>query len=238
MDSLLGNSLIMEPFLIESTNTKDFFKNKKYTWANKLDINKVIVWGERYGYDLAEPFVVYDSGNKISEDEDIDKHLTDKNITIPNSLYAYLTIVSRELFVGSYPMIFSLNSLPNKFQIDDAMNIIWPEENYGFYEFDESDDNYNNYQMFRNVLVQIGENGCVFDDMIYLGNDDKFGTIWHCMGEGYWKLIHNNFENYIESCVNYIKPKPWTSNVRLLTTINKLWKGNIDNTDKKDIIHL
>lgn len=79
---------------------RSFYENEKKVFAKQLSYygNRDKEWGERYGYDLAEPY----------SELIIQTYEEKYNIQIPEELRKYLVEISRET-MGSYPYIITLD---------------------------------------------------------------------------------------------------------------------------------
>jgi hypothetical protein len=145
--------------------------------------------------------------------EEIDKVLQEKGITIPDSLYKYLTLVSREMIVSSYPILFNLKYLPTKLE-QEKVNLIY--DMYNLYEDDYDDENYiprytsfdNNHHINEDdlniVMTVLGDGGCSSYDYLYLGDGIYYGSVWNRVSDECLMKIENSFDNYIKTKENYI----------------------------------
>lgn len=78
---------------------RDYYVNKKKKFANTKSYYDGKLWGDMCGFDLSEPYSV----------EEVETFEMDKNILLDQNFKKYLTLISKELFVYSYPFIFELN---------------------------------------------------------------------------------------------------------------------------------
>lgn len=101
-------------------------KQKKENWAKEIDSYKKEPHGEQYGYTLKEVYTK----------EEVDTMCKKHNFTLPESMYIYLTTISRELFGGSYPIEIKLNP--------------WRR---GWIQIEEGGCNYGRYILVRDKII-------------------------------------------------------------------------------------
>jgi hypothetical protein len=139
---------------------RNYYSNKKKEFANrKTYYSDGKLWGDTYGFDLSEPYSV----------EEVETFEISNKLQLDPNFKKYLTEISKELFVYSYPIIFKLlgTSLFN-------------------------DDNTNNCD---DLYVIIGDGGCSFSDVMYV-KGNKTGTIWSDDSDSMIQT-HDNFKEYI-----------------------------------------
>lgn len=183
---------------------RDFYVRKKLDWANSFDYyHPKRRWGEhdKYRFELAPPY----------SQEEVDQCLQSKWITLPSTLYQYLVLVSKEIFINSYPIIFDLETLPTK---EQTSQFILPkdvdyvtEQNFQSDE-DQSDDNQSNDNQsktlfnpkhWRNLMVEIGDGGCAFHQYIYLGAGSQHGSIWYYFDDMCYQRQHESFDALLKA---------------------------------------
>jgi hypothetical protein len=142
--------------------------------------------------------------------EELDKVLQEKGTIIPDPLYKYLTLVSREIIVSYYPVLFKLNNLPTKSQQE---KVSLKDTMYEFTIDDDLDCNkYENYKKddiidgddFDAVMIEIGYGGCTDIDYLYLGDGIHYGSIWNTNLNDWIYKMEKSFDEYI---TKYIKDK-------------------------------
>lgn len=174
----------------EQLEIKEFYTNKKHTFANTLEpecYSSRKLNGESFGYTLALPYL---------EQEIIDFEIK-HGIKLDPNLRLYLLNVSRELFVASYPSIFDL-------EIESPCTIpehetMWNEGDchiHGEYGNANNTDNCTDdcSNMFDG-MVNIGTYGCTFDDFIVV-KGNNIGSIWNSDGDTLYKQ-NTTFRQYV-----------------------------------------
>lgn len=175
---------------------RDFYVQKKRKWANCFDYySPKRRWGEHdeYGFELAPPY----------SQEEVECCLQSKCITLPSGLYQYLTLVSREIFTDSYPVIFDLDTLPTKEQINQ---FVLPEgiDHVNENDFQSDDDPLESETLFNpehwcHLMVKIGDGGCTFNQLIYLGAGSQHGSIWCYSDDMCYRREYNNFDTLLKN---------------------------------------
>ena len=172
---------MVEPNQINYESLKELAKNEKETWSNTYDYyTPKRQWGAKYGYQLKPAYTK----------NEIDDCLLQKGITLPISLYRYLTEVSREIVFGSYPTEINIHHLPSFSQCQSVIlnNIKCINDKNLYYSDSEDEDDNNNdnlivYSNFSFTTVTICDNGCSFSEIIYLGSGNEYGSIWYSDGD-------------------------------------------------------
>jgi|APSaa5957512576_1039674.scaffolds.fasta_scaffold93146_2 hypothetical protein len=172
---------------------KSQLNNKKGTFAKRISVySDGHEYGKYYGYTLAEPFT----------EEEVNKVCQEKGIQLPQELYDYLTKISSELFNSSYPVKFNLSKIPTSIilsKVNFSKNVGYLSEDDFYNESDNSLDQDSKLESndFYNCLVKVGDNGCVFDDMLYIENGTQYGTVWQYQDDDNWLKVSNNIKEYI-----------------------------------------
>lgn len=135
-----------------------FYAVKKRKWASTRSYYAAgQLWGESYGYNLKPAY----SGTEIEQFE------TRHNIVLPVQFRQYLLNVSRELFVGSYPVEIRLGSEDfGSCKIADGV------------DYQEEEDDID----FEDGMIMIGNDGCTeVTNLVIKGK--HVGSIWR-IGDG------------------------------------------------------
>lgn len=186
----------------EIDKLKSFYNNKKKVFANSINYTKYSwtkgpdgktvtersgePYGERYGYTLKEPY----SLEKVEEFEKF------HNIILDSDLKDYLTKISREIYVYSYPEVFCLTLTDiGTCQIpEDTTFIESCIENHNENCSKDCDED-DCWLSMTDGMIDIGEGGCSFSHAIVLKGNHQ-GTTWYCDGD-YVNKNGNSFREYI-----------------------------------------
>lgn len=158
---------------------KQHYQSKKEAWALKSAyFSKGELWGDRYGFTLADPFTR----------QELDAFQEATGIEMPSDLYEYLVYVSREIFVCLYPVVFSL------YTEDIGSFKVKPEEDWVDADdfWDEDAEDYVDDGTFR-----VGDDGCAFRDVIVMRGDQK-GSVWAAMDGSYMRRT-TTFWDYVNA---------------------------------------
>jgi hypothetical protein len=175
---------------------RDFYRKKKMDWAKKTSYytdknGGHPEWGtlsgddEPAGYDLKPPYTL----------EEVDALEQSQGITLPVDLKTYLTTVSRELFVTSYPMVFSLRAtIEGEFNVP-AEKRYW---DFGNCLLHPNDDCTCVKDMTTGGTLEIGDGGCTDTDLIVLkGATHYYGSVWRVGGDSvyhsyptFWEYVY------------------------------------------------
>lgn len=151
-----------------------YYKDKKESYAQSLDnYRPQRKRGEKYGYTLAEPFTEFEvSMFELQNDVSLD----------PN-FRIYLTKISKEVFIGSYPSIIQL---PQKI----GMCKIPEDKTFYSYSYlnDDEDDNEG--------VITIAENGCTSSDVIIVKGTHK-GEVWRVVDDETKSKSENTFMEFL-----------------------------------------
>lgn len=156
------------------SSLKQIMINSRREWAETKDYyTPSKKWGEHpeYGFELKSPY----SEEEVIPIKDV----------IPADLYWYLTNISRETNVSSYPTTFKIKPISEKIRNKPApltkdMNCI---------REDEVD--------IGGLMMKIATKGCAFFDAIYIGRDDQFGSVWSYLDDNVWVKSSSTFLEYI-----------------------------------------
>jgi len=207
---------------------RDYYRQKKEVWAKgksyyqghpEWGTEKIFGSDEPAGYELKAPYTV----------EEVECYEETLGVKLPADLKTYLTEVSRELFVASYPMIFSLHAsgpLKNEFKLPEEKSY-WCYDNcliHGAYpqlpEPHHEDNDYGSCDCEENWtggMERVGEGGCTDTDLLVI-KGTQVGTVW-CVGSGGDSLhrSYDSFWDYIYSPIKREKDREERRN-RSLTT--------------------
>ena len=169
---------------------------KRDAWANsKCYYHNHPTWGSvsSYGFDLKATYAEKDfaaAGVETMKDEHPE-------------LFSYLTTVSREIFVASYPHVFSLGEYASTMKdtsqectipVGETMSVDVHWEEYMI--SDTGDD----CPYWDDGMVRVGEGGCQdWEGLVLKGNHR--GSVWSCYSndDGYASLRAASFEDYVHS---------------------------------------
>jgi hypothetical protein len=179
---------------------REYYSHKKMEWAKTKsyygDRNKD--WGmetrsetnETYSYELKPPYTKVEVANFEKT----------ANIVLPRELVYYLTNISRELFLGSYPRIFNIKLTEEQIgtfevPLDKDMWCYGDCPVHGSY--DELPDDGCECDDPTDGVVKIADSGCTdVDYLVVKGN--HYGTIWSCGGGGDYVYAHYRYKNFWE----------------------------------------
>lgn len=179
-----------------------YYSGKKKEWASSKSYYKDHPeWGSmnmssdkcKYGYELKPCYT----------EEEVNKFQRVTNIELPQELIYYLTHISRELFLGSYPIIFDIaisEPLGNfNVPIDKEMWYYRDCVEHGSYP--QSPE--CNCKDPTNGIMLIADGGCTdIDYLVVKGN--HCGEIWCNGGGGDFMSSHYKYKNFWEYLVNPI----------------------------------
>lgn len=200
---------------ISWSEIKSFYSSKKEKWAlTKSYYSGNPIWANcssyghpdgKYGYILLEPYL---------EDEIMlyEKRL---GIELPTDLHDYLLIVSRELFSGSYPMVFILQDNGNDLTMDIGTfqlpigTQLWdyggcikhgPWDGKMANCTEECEDN------ACGGMLTISESGCTDQSMIVVKGNEK-GSIWNngSGGDTLFRSDKKTFYDFITEPIRWDK---------------------------------
>ena len=191
--------------LIDYKLLKEISEKRKEEFAKMPDENTPTEqFGETYGFHLKLPYTK----------EELDRCLSEKNITIPVSFYRYLTEVSREIVFGEFPLEICLSDFPTREQTEKiTFNNIERINNYMYsivYQIPNKKWNENKPSLedIENVMFQIGESR-FYSHVIYLGSGNIYGSVWLCdscnfddNGTCYLKQ-HDTFDDFLIYHMNH-----------------------------------
>lgn len=186
--------------VVDWKNIVKYYTTKKREWAiKKTYYSGHSDWGsvkmpgtdETYGYELKPPY----------SEEEIVAYQQTCNIKLPRELEQYLTTVSRELFLGLYPMIFSINrKVPyGNFRVPVGKSM-WM---YGDCIEHQGNEDCDCRDPTSDGLVLIAQNGCTDQDyLIVKGN--HLNTIWSKCDGGDSMATHYRFKTFLEYLISPI----------------------------------
>jgi hypothetical protein len=217
---------------------RDYYQVKKLNWAKgKSYYQGNPEWGTQKMFGSNEPSGFY--LKPAYTDEEIKKYEETLKINLPEDLRLYLTLVSRELQVTSYPIVFSLSTtLPWEgpgFMVPEGKTI-WDFDScleHGKYpQFPAPHTKENNYGSCEcdadptDGRVTVGEGGCTDTDTLVI-KGLHLGSVWRvgCGGDTLFKS-YDNFWDYIYSPIKSEKDReerrnrPMTDEELVSMTIN------------------
>lgn len=164
-------------------------KKKRWALSESYYTGKP-VWGESYGYDLAEPF----SETEVSECE------KKNDFRFPEDFRYYISNCSKELFTSSYPVKISIKDIDIKEKSCTIKGLSQHdyivEDDYYNEDIDDHNEMYKMYESFLDCLLYVAEGGCAFSDsMILKGN--RAGSIWTYCDPNYM-LVAETFTQLAE----------------------------------------
>lgn len=164
-----------------------FYKEKKETYIKNTPPNPK---GDRYGFTLDDPLSL----------DDVEVFERRMGIQLPKDFKTYITKVSSEIFVSSYPLVISLwledEELPKPCLIPKDTEMIY-EGNVCGHADDNWKDCTDDCPTIWDGMMSIGDGGCSFSDYIVVDkNSSHYGEVWWSTGD-YVSKQKDSFMEYI-----------------------------------------
>lgn len=178
-------------------------KNKQRNIKQNILVNGKIQW-DNYKLYISDKYLYLSSYNEIPPvftESELNEYTTLNNITIPNDLFNYLTMVSRGMYILGRPTYTDIKIVKT---CDKSVFCFNKEYNIG----DEyiSNDKQSDLELEKCGFISISDITicCDFrENYIYIGEGDNYGSIWAGSSNPEydinWKIkkIENTFKDYI-----------------------------------------
>lgn len=176
------------------TLMKEFYENRKRKWYENR------ITSSLYCEASKERFKKEDSPSLLSpySEEELEK----VKDMISDFFYLYLSKISREMIVSSHPVTIDLDEIVSAYNAEPFNT---ENENSSFIPYflgcpngdgDDCDDDCEGCRCFEENIIQVGEGGCAFDNVMVM-NGNRAGTVWSSDGDRGYFTEANSIQEYL-----------------------------------------